>query len=150
MRKRPSALFVDQVRQTWPIHSATLETIAMGLVARFLADFCVICLVDNHSGDMKMRIAHDQVGWFKSLGDIQLQRILHRALDGNALHPFQVSTFDYKYERIGKPICFLVLPISLGVSQPRGAIILARANRAFSQTDRAFFGRANKVAQPVA
>jgi hypothetical protein len=70
-------------------------------------------------------------------------------LDGNDLHPFQVSTFNIRLDGLGKPLCVLVLPISLGANQPRGAIILARTNHAFSSSDQAFFGRANRMAHPV-
>ena len=60
MKKPSPALLVDRVRQSWPIHSATLETIALGLVGRFLADSCVICLIDNNTGDLRMQVTHDQ------------------------------------------------------------------------------------------
>jgi len=136
----------DKIRKTWPSHSAILGAIAGMLVRRFTADLCLIGLVDLRTGTSKMQVIHDHTHLQMKLGETGVQELTHSALEGNKLESFRVSTLDFHIPDNPGDLSVLLLPVSLGTNEPRGAILLARTNAAFTRADKAFFGRANLVA----
>ena len=140
----------QQISYSWPIHSPVLEMIASVLSGRFDAEFSMICLVDMRSGDLAMQVVQDSIKLLSDLGEVGVRRIARRALEGNKLHPFQVSTLSFEWLKPVEDLHLLVLPVALGLGDLRGAVMLARSGSAFSHADRAFFGHANTMAYAVA
>ncbi len=128
---------LDQIRDTTPEPSAMLASIVNLLGDRFHADLCLLAVIDRDTGDLELKAVHDRGRLLHLLGADAVQALAGRAFkaDGIAIWGTDEALAELDVEQMPENLQLAAVPIIMGPNLRLGAVLLARLDSSFAQSD---------------
>ncbi len=123
-------LAIDRIRDTAPEPSAMLAAIVSTLADQLQADLCLLCLVDQETGELALKAVNDRGERFSELGPVTARELARRAVEADGVVIWQGDDLP---PAVGLPQLAAV-SISLG-EERLGALLLARSQTPFDLYD---------------